>query len=80
MPKLSEMDISEIVNTTRYPIADRDTEEYSKFVASLRASFVQTGIVTLPGFLRTDAIAGNGSNKNYECGWSFDKPNYVYLV
>ena len=74
------MDISKIVNTTRYPIADRDTEEYSKFVASLRASFVQSGIVTLPEFLRTDAIAGNGFNKNYECGWSFDKPSDVYLV
>ena len=74
------MDISEIVITARYPIAEMDTKEYSKLVSSLRASFVQSGIVTLPGFLRTDAIAGNGSNKNYECGWSFDKPNYVYLV
>ena len=58
------MNISEIVNTARYPIAEMDTKEYSKLVSSLRASFVQSGIVTLPGFLRTDAIAGNGSNKN----------------
>ena len=54
------MDISKIVDTGKYPIhlEDKSSPEYTKFVASVKSHFIQWGIVTLPGFLRTDAIAG----------------------
>ena len=50
------MDISKIVNTDLYPIDKDDTEDYTKLIASLRSHFCQDGIVTLPGFLRSETI------------------------
>ena len=51
-------DLNKIVNTNRYPIdiADKESEEYLQLVDTVRANYTELGIVTLPGFLRTNAL------------------------
>ena len=67
------MDISKIVDTGKYPIhlEDKSSPEYTKFVASVKSHFIQWGIVTLPGFLRTDAIAGTTNQELFIANSNF---------
>jgi len=77
------MDISKIVDTGKYPIhlEDKSSPEYTKFVASVKSHFIQWGIVTLPGFLRTDAIAeiSRELNSKSDKAWTTDTNHNIYL-
>ena len=50
--------VTHIVDTNLYPIniLDKESQEYIQFVDSIRAKYTELGIVTLPGFLKVDAI------------------------
>ena len=77
------MDISKIVDTEKYPIdnPNKDSAEYSKFVASIKSQFIAWGIVTLPGFLREDAIKEITAELNTKVGkaWKTDTEHNIYL-
>ena len=76
------MNISKIVNTDLYPI-DKGPEDsrFVDFAREIHASYQQCGIVTLPGFLRSEAIAGITKELNCKSDQAFitDTEHNVYL-
>jgi len=76
-------DISQIVNTDKYPIdnPDKESPEYCQLVSSVKSQFIHWGIVTLPGFLRAGPIKNSTEELNTKVkkAWKTDTEHNIYL-
>ena len=75
--------LKDIVDTAKYPIdhPDKTSLSYNQFVASVKQEFVKSGIVTLPGFLKPDALENITAELNLKSdkAWKNDTPHNIYL-
>ena len=77
------LELKDIVDTVKYPIdhPDKNSLSYNQLVASVKQEFMKSGIVTLPGFLKPDALENITAELNLKSdkAWKNDTPHNIYL-